>query len=302
MNAHGASACGRVLTSPEAETLCLLQGDAPMSVQLPPGRFYGETVRSRKVASFELSERIYPPGFATPKHSHKQALFCFVMQGGYTEKYGAKTRECRTSTLLFHPADELHAEFFHDAGGRSFIIEIAPAWLAQIREQLTVADASADFRGGVLELLARKLYKEFVQMDDASALIIEGLMLEMMGETTRSRAPKASHIRPRWLQQAKDLLHVRFAENLTLAEVARNVGIHPVHLAQTFHKTYQCTVGDYVRKLRIEYACRELATSDRSIVDIALSAGFCDQSHFTRTFKRAVGTAPSQYRESLRET
>jgi AraC family transcriptional regulator len=76
--------------------------------------------------------------------------------------------------------------------------------------------------------------------------------------------------------------------------------VHPVHLAQTFHKTYRCTVGDYVRKLRIEYACRELATSTKPIVDIALAAGFCDQSHFTRTFKRAIGAAPFQYRESLR--
>jgi AraC family transcriptional regulator len=76
--------------------------------------------------------------------------------------------------------------------------------------------------------------------------------------------------------------------------------VHPVHLAQTFHKTYQCTVGDYVRKLRIEYACHELAASAKPIVDIALAAGFCDQSHFTRTFKRSIGAAPSQYRESLR--
>ncbi len=63
-----------------------------MSVQLPPGRYYGETLRSRKIASFELSERIYSPGYQTPKHAHKQALFCFVMQGNYTENYGGKTR------------------------------------------------------------------------------------------------------------------------------------------------------------------------------------------------------------------
>jgi AraC family transcriptional regulator len=59
-------------------------------------------------------------------------------------------------------------------------------------------------------------------------------------------------------------------------------------------------VGDYVRKLRIEYACHELVASARPIVDIALAAGFCDQSHFTRTFKLAVGSSPSQYRAALR--
>lgn len=271
-----------------------------MSVQLSPGRFYGETLRSRKVASFELSERMYPPGFQTPEHSHIQPLFCFVMQGEYTEKYGNKTRECNPSTLLFHPADEQHAEYFHDAGGRSFIIEMDPGWLERLRERMAVTDRSAHFRGGVFELLARKLYREFVRIDDVSALIIEGLMLEMLGETTRFYTTIGGEIPQRWVQQARDLLQERFAEAISLTEVARTVGVHPVHLAQMFNKTYSCTVGEYVRKLRIEFACRELAVSDKPIVDIALAAGFCDQSHFCRTFKRFIGVPPTQYRESLR--
>lgn len=273
-----------------------------MSTQLPPGSYYGETLRSCKVASFELSERVYSPGYQTPKHTHKQALFCYVMQGNYTESYGGRTRECRTSTLLFHPPGELHAEYFHDAGGRSFIIEMAPDWLTRMRQHLPLTDNSTDFHGGVFELLSRKLYKEFVQPDSASPLIIEGLMMEMLGETARRNTVRQNHHSPRWLQQAKDLLHARFTESLTLADIAQNVGIHPVHLAQSFHKTYQCTIGDYVRKLRIEYACHELAASAKPIVEIALAAGFCDQSHFTRTFKRVMGAAPSQYRETLRES
>src|SRR5262245_5975677 len=154
-----------------------------MSLQLPPGSYYGETLRSRKVASFQLSERVYSPGYRTPKHTHKQALFCFVMQGNYTESYGGKTRECKSSTLLYHPPEELQAEHFHEPGGRSFIIEIAPGWLTQIRCDLTVADNPSGFQGAVFELLARKLYREFAQLDSAAPLIIEGLMLEMLGET-----------------------------------------------------------------------------------------------------------------------
>ncbi len=271
-----------------------------MSVQLPPGRYYGETLRNRKIASFELSERVYSPGYQTPKHTHNQALFCFVMEGNYTESYGGKTRECTSSTLLFHPPGELHAEHFHEVGGRSFIVEIAPDWLTHMREHLPVPESSAGFQGGVFELLAHKLYREFTHEDCASSIIIEGLMMEMLGETLRGSATPTFPASPRWLQRVKELLQARFAENLTLSDLAQNVGVHPVHLAQTFRKTYQCTVGEYVRTLRIAYACHELATSAKPIVDIALAAGFCDQSHFTRTFKRAVGAAPSQYRESLR--
>jgi AraC family transcriptional regulator len=276
-----------------------------MPLQLPPGSLYGETLRSHKVSSFELSERVYPARFKTPKHSHKQALFCYVVQGDYTETYGGKTRECSPSALLFHPANETHAEHFHDSGGRSFIIEIAPEWLERVSEYAVMADDPAEFHGGSHELLARRLYKEFTLMDGVSPLVIEGLMLEMIGETARHNAHDArisADPAPRWLQQARDLLHARFTERLTLADVAHNVGVHPVHLAQAFHKSYQRTVGDYVRQLRIEYACHELAASETPIVQIALAAGFCDQSHFTRTFKRLIGVAPSQYRESVRGT
>ena len=271
-----------------------------MSTQLPPGSLYGDNLRSRKVASFDLSERVYPPRFKTPRHSHKRSLFCFVIQGGYTETYGARTRECQSSALLFHPAGELHAEYFHDSGGRSFIIEVEPPWLERVREHLGTDDNSIDLAGRDFELLARKLYKEFLQMDEASVLIIEGLMLEIVGEAARHCPTDVARRPPSWLRQARELLSERFAERLTLEDVARTVGVHPVHLAQTFHKNYRCTVGAFVRRLRIEYACHKLAVSEMPIVDIALAAGFCDQSHFTRTFKRCTGVPPSQYRGSFR--
>ncbi len=195
-----------------------------MPLQLPPGSLYGETLRSHKVSSFDLSERVYPARFRTPRHSHKQALFCYVVQGDYTETYGRKTRECSPSALLFHPANETHAEHFHDSGGRSFIIEIAPEWLERAREYAAVVDDPAEFHGGTHELLARRLYKEFTLMDGVSPLVIEGLMLEMIGETARLNAYNSrisANLAPRWLQQARDLLHARFTERLTLAELAQ---------------------------------------------------------------------------------
>ena len=269
-------------------------------MQLAPGSYYGEALRGRKVAGFELSERVYPPGFRTPKHTHKRPLFCFVIAGNYTEEYGGRTRECNSSTLLFHPADELHSEHFHDVGGRSFIIEIEPEWLKRLRDQGIVVQPAPGPKGGVAELLVHRLYKELVQRDEVSDLIIEGLMMELIGETSRGGVTVEVNQPPRWLEQARELLHERFAEPLKLVDIARAVRVHPVHLAQVFHKSYRCTVGDYVRRLRVEQACHDLANSELPLADIALAAGFCDQSHFTRTFKRIIGIAPSQYRASIR--
>ena len=54
--------------------------------------------------------------------------------------------------------------------------------------------------------------------------------------------------------------------------------------------------GEYVRRQRIALACRSLAESDMPLADVAIEAGFADQSHFTRTFKRQLGVTPAAYR------
>jgi AraC family transcriptional regulator len=66
------------------------------------------------------------------------------------------------------------------------------------------------------------------------------------------------------------------------------------------HGRHECTVGEYVRRLRVEYACRQFARTGAPLVDIALAAGFCEQSQLTRTFKRVTGFTPAEYRRSVR--
>jgi len=272
-----------------------------LPVKLASGQTYGRSLSHREVGRFRLLESTYPPGYRTPIHSHERPLFCFVVNGSYSETYGTHTRVCEPATVLFHPEGEIHAERFHERGGRSFVIELDAQWLSAIRQARVAGDGPTEFRGGMAALLARRLYKEFSDFDDVSPVIIEGLMLEMIGETKRQALSTLYALpkMPRWLRQAKELVQDRFAERLTLAEIARDVGVHPTHLAETFRRTFSCTVGDYVRRLRVEYACREIATSDTPLVMIALAAGFSDQSHFTRTFKSYTGVAPSEYRQAI---
>jgi len=148
-------------------------------------------------------------------------------------------------------------------------------------------------------MLASRIYKEFRLMDGASPLAIEGLMLELTAELSRSKLVAERQL-PHWLEEAKDLVHAHFPENLSLAGVARAVNVHPVHLARAFRRHFHCTLGEYVRHLRIEFASRELSMSDTPLVEIALAAGFTHQSHFSRIFKRHTGMTPSAFRASLR--
>lgn len=153
------------------------------------------------------------------------------------------------------------------------------------------------FTGGRLAQLATKIYQEFCHSDDVSPMIIEGLTLEILGEATRSAKRIRQNSFPRWLIQAREFLNERFRDNLSLAALAAEVGVHETHLAREFRRFYDCTVGEYVRRLRIDYACRRLSDSNLSLTEIALAAGFFDQSHFARNFKSQTGITPHEYRK-----
>jgi len=108
-------------------------------------------------------------------------------------------------------------------------------------------------------------------MDALSPLVVEGLMLELIGETSR-QSLRSSKADPPWLVQTRDILHQEFRHSLTLSTIAKSVGVHHTHLAREFRRHYRCTVGEYVRQLRVEFACRNLSTSDTPLSEIALAA------------------------------
>lgn len=127
---------------------------------------------------------------------------------------------------------------------------------------------------------------------------IDAASLEQIERSVLSRG--SSEGAPDWLKNAKSILSEQFAEQCTLRDIAATVGVHPVHLAREFRKYFGASVGEYVRKVRIEYACQQLISSDDPPAKIASAAGFSDQSHFSRTFKRLRGTTPGRYRASVK--
>jgi AraC family transcriptional regulator len=259
-----------------------------------PG-FFGTTLRTRALGDFVITERAYPAGYETPAHTHDRPLFCVVLDGSYEEINGGRSHQCTASTTLFHAAHEEHLERFGLAGGRSLIVEIEPAWYSRVHEIAPGGVSTSASDGGALRLFGARLYREFLTSDDSSRLIIEGLLLELAGEFLRLRRPVEARP-PRWLGDVRDYLHANFARRVTLECIGRAANAHPVHVAQTFRRFHQCTVGDYLRRLRVEFACRELVGSRKTIAEVAVTAGFSDQSHFHRAFRREMGMTPAQYR------
>jgi AraC family transcriptional regulator len=257
--------------------------------------YFGECLRSFSAAGLLLTERAYPPRFTIPPHTHACSSLCLAVQGSFTETCAGRVWGCSLRTLFLRLRGEVHADRFGEAGGRVFGVELGPAWPARIAQLPQSLERPAAFEGPCLGL-ALKLHYEFRMEDPASPLIAEGLVLEILGEACRAAWSPRDAAVPRWLRKARDLLQDRYRQPPSLAELADEVGVHPVHLARVFRRSYGCTIGEFVRRLRIDSACRELALPGRSLVEVALRSGFYDQSQFCRTFKRHVGMTPSQFR------
>ncbi len=101
------------------------------------------------------------------------------------------------------------------------------------------------------------------------------------------------------VRRALQHLHLRYAERVTLGELAAVARLSPFYFARLFRAQTGTTPGGYLRHLRIEHA-KLLLRDGVPISRVAFSTGFYDQSHFTRTFKRLTGMTPTEYRAASR--
>ena len=269
--------------------------------RLRPGRLHGRVIRSLRVAEFILTESSYDANSRLPLHAHENSYFCFVLQGGYTERYSNKEVICQPSAVTFRPSCQTHQALVHDAACRVFVLEISPHWIEKLQADSLTLKSSSDLCGGALPRLCARLNREFHKSDSAAKLAIEGLALEMLAEGARQPCIGTGPVAP-WLRQARELILEHFPDALKLTQIAAQVGVHPVYLAAAFRQKFGLTIGEFVRKLRIEHACAELKNGELPLSAIALQAGFADQSHFSKVFKLYVGTTPNRYRSTARRS
>ncbi len=267
--------------------------------RLAVGQFHGTVLRTRTINGIRLTEDVYPRDLRVPRHSHELAYFSFVIEGSYKECVGNQIRDCGAGTAVFHPACETHSDQFQTAGGRILSIEISPDWSHRLNDDNCDMAVPKTFYRGSVSKTALRLLREFRTPDHFSAIAIEGLALQLFVELGRHSIHSNSG-RTRWMKIVLEILNEEFDQEMNLDLIASRAGVHPVHLAREFRKHHRCTVGEYIRRVRIDAACQRLSHSDEPISEIAMQTGFFDQSHLTRTFKMLIGNTPAEYRKQTR--
>jgi AraC family transcriptional regulator len=238
------------------------------------------------------------PNITKARHEHGFCYYTFLISGNATELIeGGKKLVYKPYEVHFQPANQVHTTEIGSEG--SLAIAIAPDKEILDHMRRSGVDISSPWT-----LSDRKISELAVQIEDAMrnssdpTTQLSELFEKLIDLSMDYVRGAFGHVQP-WLIRAKEFVQAHPNKALTLQEIADEVGIHPVHLAQEFKKHFGATVGEYVRVLRMEQARHLLVTSNYSIAEISNKLGFYDHAHFVKVFKTKCGQTPSAYRREF---
>lgn len=265
-----------------------------MATDLRAGEFYGST-RSQHIGGLVLSIVSHDRERHLPSHTHALPFLCLLLEGRYEEEAAGDFVRYEPLTLVFHPARLAHSDLvFPDT--RMFTIEFGPGWDDELAKFAPAQHSLFTHSGADPLWIVLRLYEGFRDRT-LNELSVQSLAYDLVGSFDRLERHEDATSAP-WFRKLRSLLDERYASNLDIAALARELGVHPVHLSRTFRRSLKVSVGDYVHRRRIQQACRMLRETNAPIASVAGDLGYVDQSHFSRVFRSITGKTPARYRRA----
>jgi AraC family transcriptional regulator len=262
-------------------------------IRLETGQFLGASKRCYHADGIVISEAEYDQRVYEGWHSHENHHVSLIVRGGNREQRRNEEFEASPGKILFYRSGELHRNVHTLHPSKNINIEIQDTFLSQYQIDLSKS-VQTPFHYPDAQLCLLKIYNE-CRMNDAHTITsIHGLVLQMF---TVSQPQKKEIRLPRWIHSLREIIHDRWDEMLTLKELSASLQVHPVTISKCFPKYFSCTLGDYMRRVKVAKALPLIQEPHRNLTDIAYRCGFADQSHFTRTFKASTGLLPNEYRK-----
>jgi AraC family transcriptional regulator len=225
-----------------------------------------------------------------------------------TGSFGYRTRGVRHdlvagSILLGRPQDEYTCSHEHSCGDECLVFHLSPELVA-----------SAGHPRGGLAASALPPLAELVVLGELAQSIARGTsdvgldeigfaMAARVADVALRRAAAAAKPSVRDRRRAIEaalFMEERASEPIDLERAAGVAGLSPFHFLRLFSRVVGVTPHQYLVRARLRNAARLLAEGERSITAIALDVGFGDLSGFVRTFGRAAGVSPSEFRRKAR--
>ena len=256
------------------------------------GRFYGVVAVEHRLTDARVAHlAATTPPEEVVEHSHDDAHFVLATRGRYLTTAHGEPAE--GPVLVFNPPGVVHRDRFEGLDGWFLAVSVeASVWRDLTSQSGAAIDAwrlqSPRAVGAALRLTRAAL------SSDAERIDLEAHGLALAAEAM-SPPPRDSQARPTWLDTAEVFLADSFDQPIGIADVARAAGVHRVHLARGYQRWIGASPGDRLRARRLERAADLLMHGRMGIGEIALQAGFCDQSHLNRQFRAAYGVTPGEF-------
>lgn len=200
------------------------------------------------------------------------------------------------TVVLYEPHQVYRRDLLSERGDHCTFVVVEPSLLASLMgvsdpDRIAFDDTHrvAPSRSYLLQRLAARTASATGDRLAVEEAIVRALAPLFASDTTR----------PSWqriVEDARALLAARYAENLSLAEIAASVFVSPFHLARTFRAHTGMSIHGYRTQLRLRAALL-LLDGDDTLAGIAAATGFASHAHLTDAFRRTFGVPPSRARD-----
>lgn len=263
---------------------------------MPLGEYSGTTIQRLRIQNILLTENKFPPNLSIEEHSHAYPHFTIMLDGGFTETYDGQQFQCEKGSVLIVPEGQPHTDVIGPNGAHSLSIEISRSLVKFLSLESDLLSSPKVVNDLSLKPRTLALRKLFIQSPTASHFELHSAAMQVILGVFQSVKVEECTTKPRWLVMVIQELNRDSLELPTIQELARLAGVSPAHLSRTFRQATGQTILEFHRQNRLKIAAEKIIASSDSLAVIAADTGFCDQAHFTKSFKAEFGITPSDYR------
>jgi AraC family transcriptional regulator len=233
----------------------------------------------------------YAPGERHPPHTDGHSRISFLLRGGYREEGRSGAIRMRPGDLLLKSHRALHEDVFAAEGAVLLAVEF-------FDDDPFAAAGDPDcwrWRSDAFALRHAVAIVHAARTGDGRC--VYAAAYDIIACTPE--APTDGRAPPRWLRDLHDELEQTGLAEVDVAARARAAGVHPAHASRLFRRCYGSSITEHAQTHCVRRAIGPLAENMAPLSEVAVAAGFYDQSHMNRVFRRMVGRTPGEYRGVL---
>lgn len=228
-------------------------------------------------------------------HSHEEFVLAMILRGNVREQVKSQDTLIDVFDVGVKAPDVLHTDHFCPKGVRVIRLSLSPKFVDELKSRSLINEGWYWLKNSDAVLPFIKIGHSLLNEKDEIENDVHELLASLLPKEKMAKSNP-----PFWLSRAKQQLDESFSDGIRLKQLAKEADVHPVYFARKFQQFFSLSVGSYVRKLQFRKVQSLLTTGKYSLSQIALEAGFTDQSHLTRTFVNDFKITPANLRRMLK--